>query len=259
MNVHPDTLAQSSTLPSTNPIGPTTSLLSSQSAGIVVPGETSICRELSEDGDIVRRKDEASKKLIQKPLVIRASEPDCSTLVLLLEGLDEYDNELASKLLHVIGKGIDALPSAIRLIITSRPKPHLTRLYEREPMKSNLEIRSLDLEDQKRVEKDIEKFLQQKLPEMVWGWVENPWNWPGIERRRALVRLSQGLWIWAGTVARMLADPNYRNPEQQLETQSTPPGPTGTILNSTQSIRRSSTERVRRAAIPTFSPCFAVY
>ncbi|KAG8870499.1 hypothetical protein FRB97_009718 [Tulasnella sp. 331] len=138
-------------------------------------------------------------------------------LVLLLDRLDDYGNELTSKLLHVIGKRLDVLPNANRLIITSRPEPHLTRMYEREPMKPSLEICYLELEHQENVERDIEKSLQRELPEMVWRWVANPLDWPGEERRRALARLSQGLWIWAVTVARMLANPNYCNPEQQLD------------------------------------------
>ncbi|KAG9027566.1 hypothetical protein FRB95_007597 [Tulasnella sp. JGI-2019a] len=52
---------------------------------------------------------------------------------------------------------------------------------------------------------------------MVGRWVAQPSNWPGDERRRALVYKTQGLFICATTVAGMLADSNFRDPEAQLE------------------------------------------
>ncbi|KAG8845735.1 hypothetical protein FRB96_002273 [Tulasnella sp. 330] len=176
-----------------------------------------IANAISEDGDVARRGDEAYEKLIQEPLETLVNEPECPPLVLLLDGLDEYDNDLASKLLSVIGKGLGKLPSAVRLIITSRPEPHLIQLYDREPLKSSLDIWSLDSEYQEEVRGDIGKYLKETLPAMVWGWVINPSDWPGEERRNALVRLSQDHWIWVITVARMIADPKYRNPEKQLK------------------------------------------
>ncbi|KAG8870500.1 hypothetical protein FRB97_009719, partial [Tulasnella sp. 331] len=175
-----------------------------------------IANAINEDGDVARRGDEAYEKLIQGPLETLVNEPGCPLLILLLDGLDEYDKDLALKLLQVIGKGLDKLPSAIRLIITSRPEPHLTQLYDREPLKSRLDIWSLDSDYQEEVKGDIEKYLKETLPGMVWGWVTNPSDWPGEERRKTLVRLSQDHWIWVITVTRMLADSNYCDPEKQL-------------------------------------------
>ncbi|KAG8862704.1 POC1 centriolar protein A, partial [Tulasnella sp. 331] len=145
-----------------------------------------IANAISEDGEIGPRKEEAFEKLIQEPLETLVNESKCPPLFFLLDGLDEYENELASNLLQGIGKGLAKLPKAVRLIITSRPEPHLIQLYHGEPLKSRLEICSLDLEDQEEVEGDIGEFLRQKLPEMVWGWVTNPSDWPGEERRKAL-------------------------------------------------------------------------
>ncbi|KAG8984008.1 hypothetical protein FRB93_006847 [Tulasnella sp. JGI-2019a] len=51
------------------------------------------------------------------------------------------------------------------------------------------------MEDVGEIEGDIEEFFKQKLPRMVWRWVKNPLEWP---------------------VARILADQNFRYPENQL-------------------------------------------
>ncbi|KAG8981651.1 hypothetical protein FRB93_008496 [Tulasnella sp. JGI-2019a] len=137
---------------------------------------------------------------------------------MIFDGLDEFTDQDATRLLRLIGQSCATLPTPVRFIITSRPEPHLLHQYDSEPLDSLLHIRSLDLEDVGEVEKDIEAFLKQELPQMVWGLVKQPSNWPGEERRIALIRLSGGLWIWVVTVARMLADRKLRDPEKQLNT-----------------------------------------
>ncbi|KAG8983879.1 hypothetical protein FRB94_010457 [Tulasnella sp. JGI-2019a] len=136
---------------------------------------------------------------------------------MLLDGLDECNHEYASRLLRLIGQSLATLPTTIRFIITSRPEPHLLHYYDSEPLVSRLHLRSLDLEEIGEVEKDIEVFLKQELPRMVWRLVKRPSDWPGEKRRRMLIHLSGGLWIWVTTVSRMLADQNFRDPERQLD------------------------------------------
>ncbi|KAG8981295.1 hypothetical protein FRB93_008748 [Tulasnella sp. JGI-2019a] len=135
---------------------------------------------------------------------------------MIFDGLDECNDQYATRLLHLIGQGFATLPTRVRFIITSRPEPHLLHQYDAEPLDTRLYLRSLDSEDVGEVEKDIEAFLRQELPQMVWGMVKRPSDWPGEERRLVLIRLSGGLWIWIVTVARMLTDPRFRDPEKQL-------------------------------------------
>ncbi|KAG9008429.1 hypothetical protein FRB94_013253 [Tulasnella sp. JGI-2019a] len=156
------------------------------------------------------------RKLIQGPLETLADDPNCPPLVILLDGLDECNNEYAIRLLRLIGQSLATLPAAVRFIIASRPEPHLLHRYASEPLNARLHVRSLDLEELSQTLKDIEKFFREELPEMVLGMVKTS-NWPGEARILILVQMSGGLWIWAATVARMLADRNFRNPEKQLE------------------------------------------
>ncbi|KAG8981747.1 hypothetical protein FRB94_008604 [Tulasnella sp. JGI-2019a] len=72
------------------------------------------------DRDIAQRTLEVQfKRLIQGPLETLADDPNCPPLVILLDGLDECDNEYATRLLRLIGQSFTTLSAAVRFIITS--------------------------------------------------------------------------------------------------------------------------------------------
>ncbi|KAG8992388.1 hypothetical protein FRB94_011634 [Tulasnella sp. JGI-2019a] len=177
-----------------------------------------VASAVDEDRYIAQRTlEEQFQKLIQGPLEALVDDVDCPPLVILLDGLDECNNEYASQLLRLVGQSFATLPTTVKFIITSRPEPHLLRHYDSESLGARLHILSLDLEEVGEVMDDIEAFFKLELPRRVWGLVRQPSDWPGEVRRRILVRLSGGLWIWAVTVARMITDRNFRDPEKQLD------------------------------------------
>ncbi|KAG9031352.1 hypothetical protein FRB95_002850 [Tulasnella sp. JGI-2019a] len=157
------------------------------------------------------------RKLIQEPL--ESLDITSPVLVIVLDALGEWDPKYAASLLSLIIKGLPKLPSTTKFFITSRAEPHLQYHYERDPTKSRVESCSLEDESLESVEKDIETYFREELPEMVGPLLkEFISDWPGEDRRGALTRKSQGLFIYATTAARMLADPNVgRDPERQLE------------------------------------------
>ncbi|KAG9025283.1 hypothetical protein FRB95_010363 [Tulasnella sp. JGI-2019a] len=136
--------------------------------------------------------------------------------VVILDALDECDDSYATTLLRLFGGLLGELPYQIKLLITSRGEPHLQQLYDSDPLKSQRETYSLGDEQMGRVKADISLYFKERLPDLVVRWVANPSDWPGEEKRRALVQKTQGLFICATTVARMLTDPKSRNPEKQL-------------------------------------------
>ncbi|KAG8991687.1 hypothetical protein FRB94_012303 [Tulasnella sp. JGI-2019a] len=157
------------------------------------------------------------QKLVQEPLeTLDITSPG---LVIVLDALDECDSDYASSLLRLISKGLAKLPAAIKFFITSRAEPHLQSHYGKEPMKSRVEIYHLEHENLELVERDIETYLRDELPVMVEPLLGDlSSDWPGETRRLALARKSQGLFIYATTAARILADRNItRDPEKQLE------------------------------------------
>ncbi|KAG8983991.1 hypothetical protein FRB93_006865 [Tulasnella sp. JGI-2019a] len=155
------------------------------------------------------------QRLIQGPL--ETLDSTAPGLVIIMDALDECDDTYAITILRLFGKLLSKLPDHLKLFITSRSEPHLQQCYNSDPLKSQLEVHSMADEKMERVEQDIAMYFKERLPDMVRRWVAEPSGWPGEERRRALVRKTQGLFICATTVAGMLADPNFRDPEAQLE------------------------------------------
>ncbi|KAG8880135.1 hypothetical protein FRB97_001066 [Tulasnella sp. 331] len=177
-----------------------------------------IANAVDEDPEIMRRSPTVQfQKLIQQPLETLSGDENCPTLIMLLDGLDECTKDYSSQLLEALGLGLGKLPDAVKVIITSRPEPHLLAIYQSEAITSHLEIYSLDMEEVMQSKRDIWRYFKEELPRMVGEWVKESLDWPGEDRRTILVELSQGLWIYAMTAARMLADPAIRDPERQLE------------------------------------------
>ncbi|KAG8872996.1 hypothetical protein FRB97_007128, partial [Tulasnella sp. 331] len=159
--------------------------------------------------------EEQFQNLIQTPL--ETLESTSSVLIIILDALDECDDQYATLLLRLVGKGLARLPAQVKIFITSRGEPHLQQFYTSEPMRSHVEIHSLGEEKRELVDKDINAYFRERLPELVGKWVANASEWPGEERLRVLVLLAQGLFIWATTVGGILGDVNFRDPEKQLE------------------------------------------
>ncbi|KAG9024044.1 hypothetical protein FRB95_012153, partial [Tulasnella sp. JGI-2019a] len=154
------------------------------------------------------------QKLILEPL--KTLDSTSPTLVVVLDALDESDDAYATTLLRLLGGLLYKLPTQVKLLITGRGEPHLQHFYDSDPLKSQRETYSLGDEKLGRMEEDISLYFKERLPDLVGRWVAKPSNWPGEERRRALVHKTQGLFICATTVARMLTDSKSRNPEKQL-------------------------------------------
>ncbi|KAG8991653.1 hypothetical protein FRB94_012359 [Tulasnella sp. JGI-2019a] len=164
-----------------------------------------------ERSDITRMAPEKQfQQLVQEPM--ETSGNASPAFVIILDALGECDDAYAITLLHLFGK----LPHQAKLFITSRGEPHLKRCYKSDLLESRLKILSMGGGGLELVENDISAYFKARLPNMVAQWVTELSNWPGDEKRRALVDKTQGLFICATTVARMLADPKSRNPEKQL-------------------------------------------
>ncbi|KAG8991502.1 hypothetical protein FRB94_012459 [Tulasnella sp. JGI-2019a] len=180
---------------------------------------SAIASAIEEDLDVTQMElDDQFQKLILEPL--ESLDDECPTLVVILDAIDECDPTYAEALLSLIGDGLGVgkLPSTVKFLITSRGEPWLQYYYSREPIKSHLEMYSLGDEERTSVEEDIEVYLKKQLPKKVGHMVEDDPDWPGGEKRKALVRKSEGLFIFASTAVRIISDPNVgRDPDAELE------------------------------------------
>ncbi|KAG8857862.1 hypothetical protein FRB96_005581 [Tulasnella sp. 330] len=214
-----------------------------------------IAEAIHKDPEIVRRAPEVQfQQLIQGPLESLAGDVNGPNVPVFLDGLDECNEDYACRLLTAVGKGLDRLPVIVRVVLTSRPVPHLLAFYTSEPMKSQLRMDSLDDGDISQRKQDIRKYYEVELPGRVKMWVKDSVDWPGEEKRTKLVELSQGLWIHATTVTLMLADSAIRDPERQLEAVLSPCGDTSGNYGRNTHLYAVYSTVLNRACPPNASP-----
>lgn len=144
------------------------------------------------------------KKLILEPLqkVIKAP----TVLVIVIDALDECDNENDIK--GIIRALADANTSDrvhLRIIVTSRPETPIRLGLGRTP---TIVHHDLVLHDVPReiVDADICLFLYDFFEDIKQSQIWLGENWPSIDVVNHLVCLSGGLFIFAATVCRFLAE-----------------------------------------------------
>jgi hypothetical protein len=113
--------------------------------------------------------------------------------VIVIDALDESDRgtEFLQELLNIVEHG--AL-TGIKFLITSRPDPNIVDLCKSFPADTVCRLHDVDTAD---VRQDIEKFLQEKLP-----------NLKGSQELADLSQRSGGLFIYAATAVRFLRPPH---------------------------------------------------
>lgn len=108
---------------------------------------------------------EQFNKLIRQPLEsLPATAPP---LVFVLDAMDEANEDVAAKLLELIGTAHARLPNPVKFLITSRVEPHLQVELEYESMASTVEQYALDAEEMAVVKRDIAAFLRERLPRLA--------------------------------------------------------------------------------------------
>jgi hypothetical protein len=137
------------------------------------------------------------QRLLLDPLTAAYVTGDmCGPILIIVDALDEcveQDSRIA--LVELLVDEFCKLPSAFRIFITSRPDFDLTSQFKKVPHITSFELALA-------TDKDIILYLRRHLPDI------------GITTIQSLERLSGGLFIWAATVCRFLA--NSYNREEKL-------------------------------------------
>ncbi|KAJ7257103.1 hypothetical protein C8J57DRAFT_1016228, partial [Mycena rebaudengoi] len=136
--------------------------------------------------------------------------------VILIDGLDEYQNHrIQAQILQLLIGAIQEQPLPIRLLIVSRPEPHL-----RDILANTLDIcRHLAVSVDKSAYKDIRRYLCDEFTRIrsehsCSGMIrEEPW--PPQDALDYLVRQPSGIFIYAKTVIRFVDD-EYFHPNDRL-------------------------------------------
>ncbi|KAJ7117041.1 hypothetical protein C8R44DRAFT_983337 [Mycena epipterygia] len=138
--------------------------------------------------------------------------------VIVLDGLDECaDHTVQQRILGLFIGSIRAHQLPIRLLIISRPEPHLREVLE---TKETLSIcRPLALSADDSAYEDIRKYLQDEFSRIHSAYLVRGIDlgaiWPISDALNHLVRKSSGIFIYATTVIRFISD-EYSHPEDRL-------------------------------------------
>lgn len=145
------------------------------------------------------------KKLIYKPIVALAK--SLSPMIVVVDALDECEDKIGVvKILDIIASEFENDGFPLRFIFTSRPYHHLVSKLRH--WASKIRITECGLE-QSNAHDDIRAFLRLRLEEIrenrkesVMMGISKPW--PPSDQLERLVEKSEGLFIWAATVLKVI-------------------------------------------------------
>ncbi|KAF7358542.1 putative nwd2 protein [Mycena venus] len=144
-------------------------------------------------------------KLLQEPTL----------LVLLIDGLDECEgHDIQRQILRIIRSAFNNHCLRFRIIIASRPEPHIRETFKEESFHGL--FYSVNIEQSFE---DIQTYLRNEFSRICreHPTMRNiPTLWPSPEILEMLVRKSSGYFIYASTVIKFIDD-EYSRPSKQLD------------------------------------------
>jgi hypothetical protein len=139
-----------------------------------------------------------------------AAESGLATVVI-IDALDECNDEKpTSTILHLLASNIHRIPK-VKFFITGRPEPHIREGFRLPQLKRLTDV--LQLHEVETVHVDIKKYLKKNLNDIAARHSQShlPEGWPMESDLDALTKKSDGLFIHASTVVKILcqgkADP----------------------------------------------------
>lgn len=180
--------------------------LASQLANNISATEPHICDALMVHKDIAQRAyRDQWEQLIINPLAKAHDALRHSTLVLVLDALDECDSEREIRIILGLLPMTKKLRSVrLRIFITSRPDASIRRHFQRIAEAERQEFRLHDIAPT-LIDQDLTLFFEDRLTN-IREECELPLEWPGGKTIARLVDISSGLFIWASTACRYIGD-----------------------------------------------------
>ncbi|KAF4342949.1 vegetative incompatibility het-e-1, partial [Fusarium beomiforme] len=162
-------------------------------------------------------------KLVREPLS-KASEAiaTLSSLVIVIDALDECEQDKDIKLLISILTNTQILRPRLRVFLTSRPELPIRLGFSK--VKGTYKDLILDQIPAQTVGHDISVFLANEFRRIrddfnitVGDERKLPSDWPGQQTLQTLTRMAVPLFIFAATVCRFIDDRNCGSPPMQLQ------------------------------------------
>ncbi|KAJ7040764.1 hypothetical protein C8F04DRAFT_1082054 [Mycena alexandri] len=138
--------------------------------------------------------------------------------VIVLDGLDECkDHKVQQQIIHLFITAIRDQSLPVRLLITSRPEPHLLETLQSGDISAICRHSELHADDSAYA--DIRIYLSNEFSriysEFLVRGIDLGSSWPTREAVMHLVKKSSGIFIYAATVIRFISD-EYTHPAEQL-------------------------------------------
>lgn len=185
-----------------------------------------ICKAVADNSDIsVRGLREQWKHLVLQPLRnICPASTRRRPLVLVIDALDECEGDDDVKLMiHLLSQAKTLSGISLRIFITSRPETPIRLGFAEVVRTEKNSVRGFILHNIEKsiIEHDIKIFLKIKLGKVCFGHgspdpnLQLPQGWPGDDNIELLCQMTRGLFIYAATACRFIADPLW-DPDQRL-------------------------------------------
>ncbi|THC94020.1 hypothetical protein EYZ11_006492 [Aspergillus tanneri] len=173
----------------------------------LIPG---VRKAAQDDPDIATKslKEQFDKLLLQPLLGLKRSDRQITTMVIVIDGLDECELDNDIRVILQLLPQLQGLSGVrVRIFLTSRPELPI-RLGFSEIANHDYQDLVLHKIPEAVTARDISLFMNHRLSR-IRTERSLPTNWPGETDIQALVKLSVPLFIFAATVCRIFQDPQW--------------------------------------------------
>lgn len=188
---------------------------------INVPGYRSYIVEQINADPLIFNKNirEQFQKFIVEPLAIKKIHNAGQVRSMMLDGLDECRGEDAQcTIIQLISDFVLQHPSVpLVWIISSRPEDRLKQQFARSNIAPSHWQLHVPIDDEEG-KADVQFFLRSSFKEIREQYPDaTSCDWPSEEDISLIIKAASGLFIFASTVIRFVADPGISDPVSQLE------------------------------------------
>ncbi|KAJ3555930.1 hypothetical protein NP233_g12094 [Leucocoprinus birnbaumii] len=164
---------------------------------------------------------EQFRLLLAVPFAERQIHQSSSSLVVLLDGLDECKTDREQvEIVMLISQFIVKHPEApILWVIASRPEPHIRNAFSRQRVLPTFLKESIPIDSDEACG-DVERYLRNSFDEICENYPEcfpPQAQWPSEKKFLKLCAIASGHFALAATVVRFVEDPDCGNPVARFE------------------------------------------
>jgi hypothetical protein len=158
-----------------------------------------------------------TSELLFKPA--GALETNASVLIVIDamdECMDDSHGRPGGELLPLLLRGLSRLSGRVKLLLTSRAEPAISRMFEDASLGSQQKLMQLHDSDSTMVRADIRTYLTQSFAKIAKGdYKAYLQGWPLQKDLDTVVRDADSLFVFAATVVQFVGTPN-KNPRERL-------------------------------------------